>query len=227
MVKDSRRSARGTLSTSVLVDTALQIADTEGLEAVTIRRLATDHGVTPMALYWHFSDKDRLLGAIAERLFSDVVAPTGADDADWGDRLRAELDAFLDVVRAHPTVAGVALMHIFDSEAGLTLAERVMALLAEAGFGTDEAAEVGTYLVCATITLVTSEPGPVASLDGEARETEVRARRAHLGALPPTRFPHLIAAADALADCTGEDRHFSRGLDLLVAGARSLLPSPV
>lgn len=227
MVKDSRRTARGTLSTSVLVDQALAIADTEGLEAVTIRRLATDHGVTPMALYWHFSDKGQLLAALAERLFTDVAAPVHPEDADWGERLRLELDAFLDVVRAHPSAAGLTLMRIFDSEAGLNLAERVMALLAEAGFDVEAAAEVGSYLVCATVTLVTAEPGPVAPLEGEERAAEVRARRAHLGALAPGRFPHLIAAADALADCKSENLHFARGLDLLVAGVRSLLPASV
>ncbi|MFL5761300.1 MAG: TetR/AcrR family transcriptional regulator [Thermomicrobiales bacterium] len=41
---------------------ALAIADSEGLQAVTIRRVAKELGVTPMALYWHFKDKNELLG---------------------------------------------------------------------------------------------------------------------------------------------------------------------
>ena len=59
----SRRSAaleeqagaeRTRLTRAVVVDRALQLADADGLEALTIRKLATDLGVTPMALYWHF-----------------------------------------------------------------------------------------------------------------------------------------------------------------------------
>jgi AcrR family transcriptional regulator len=226
MAKDSRRGARGTLSRTELVESALRIADTEGLEALTIRRLATDHGVTPMAVYWHFRDKDQLLGAVAERLFADVEAPDHPAATTWPERLRAELGAFLKVMRSHPAVAGLNLTRLLDSEAGLAVAERVLALLAQAGFPPDEAAEVGSYLMCATITLVTTEPGPEAVLEGEARDDAVRQRRAYLGALSPSRFPHILAAADTLSDCRGVDQHFARGLDLLVAGTRSLLAPP-
>lgn len=224
--RPSSRSAgrtRSTLDTDALVDSALQIADTEGLQSVTVRRLANDHGVTPMAMYWHFKDKDQLLGALAERLFTEVKAPPYPDSATWDQRLRLELAAFLDVMRRHPAVAGLNLTRMLDSDAGLAIAERVLALLAEGGFDSGEAAQVGSYLLCATITLVTTEPGPDPVLTGEEHAADVRQRRAILGALPPARFPHVIAAADALSECQVADQRLARGLDLLVAGTRSLL----
>src|SRR5215467_7003154 len=49
---------RTRLSRSAVVDRALALADREGLDALTIRRLATELGVTPMALYWHFRSKE-------------------------------------------------------------------------------------------------------------------------------------------------------------------------
>ena len=58
-----------------LAATALEIADAEGLDAVTIRRLAQLHDVTPMALYRHFSDKNDLLAAIGDRLLADIRLP--------------------------------------------------------------------------------------------------------------------------------------------------------
>ena len=63
----AKRSAptRVRLSRETIVASAVALADAEGLEAVTIRRLAQEHGVTPMAMYWHFSDKDSLLDAPA------------------------------------------------------------------------------------------------------------------------------------------------------------------
>ena len=49
-----------------IIDRALALADREGLDAVSIRRIAQDLGVTPMALYWHVKNKEELLAAMGE-----------------------------------------------------------------------------------------------------------------------------------------------------------------
>ncbi|MET7394133.1 TetR/AcrR family transcriptional regulator C-terminal domain-containing protein [Dactylosporangium sp. NPDC005572] len=214
---------RERLSRDAIVHRAIEVADREGVAAVTIRRLADDHGVTPMALYWHFKDKEELFDGIAERLFADVTLPllTGAA---WHTELRAVLGAFLAAIRPHPTVADLALTRILASDAGLTIADRVLGLLRQARFSPEQAAEVGSYLLCAIITLVRSEPGPERALDEEVRDAAVREKRARLHALSPKRFPNVVASADALADCANEDSYFERGLDLLVEGTRGIQP---
>ena len=55
-----------------MVDRAMQLADGAGLDALTIRKLANELGVTPMALYWHFRSKDELLDGLAERVWSEI-----------------------------------------------------------------------------------------------------------------------------------------------------------
>ena len=50
----------------------MQLADSAGLDALTIRKLAHELGVTPMALYWHFRSKDELLDGLAERVWSEI-----------------------------------------------------------------------------------------------------------------------------------------------------------
>ena len=67
--------ARERLSREMIVRGALALADAEGLEAVTIRRLAQEHGVTPMALYRHFREKEDLIDAVVDRLLRDVRLP--------------------------------------------------------------------------------------------------------------------------------------------------------
>src|SRR4028119_2254718 len=69
MARKSRQNAsnRVTLTPQAVVEGALALADAEGLGAVTIRRLAKELGVTPMALYWHFRSKDELLEGMAAR----------------------------------------------------------------------------------------------------------------------------------------------------------------
>ena len=55
-----------------MVGIAIRLADEEGLEALTIRRLAKELHVTPTALYWHFTDKQALLDALADQLWDDA-----------------------------------------------------------------------------------------------------------------------------------------------------------
>src|SRR4029077_4650285 len=95
-VTSSRRSAtlaeqaggEGTrLTRAVVVERALQLADADGLEALTIRKLATDLGVTPMALSWHFGSKDELLEGLAERVWSEIVVNVDSA-APWAPQLR-------------------------------------------------------------------------------------------------------------------------------------------
>lgn len=215
---------RDRLNRDTIVTGALALADREGLDAVTIRRLAQDHGVTAMALYWHFREKEQLLDGIAERLFSDVVLPASTD-GPWDERLRDALAAILAAVRPHPAVANLAGTRILASEAGLVVAEWLLGLLREARFTSEEAAELGSYLLSAIITMVAAEPGPERELDTEERDAAVRTRKATLGALSPQRFPNVIAAADALSFCANEDSYFDRGLDLLVRGTVGIRPA--
>ena len=73
-------AAKSDLSRAAIVERALTVMDTEGPDAVTIRRIAQEFGVTPMALYWHVANKDELLAAMGDALLADV-------DATAGDRL--------------------------------------------------------------------------------------------------------------------------------------------
>ena len=71
---------RRPLSREAVIDHALAVADLDGLDAVSIRRIAQDFGVTPMALYWHVKNKDELLAAMGDRILSVIDMPE--PDAD-------------------------------------------------------------------------------------------------------------------------------------------------
>ncbi|EQD34579.1 transcriptional regulator, TetR family, partial [mine drainage metagenome] len=91
------------LNRDAVVTLALGIADAEGLAAVTIRRLAQDLGVTPMALYWHVSGKEELLAAMGDRVFAGLPPDTDPA-APWQDQLRELVLALTAGLRAHPSV---------------------------------------------------------------------------------------------------------------------------
>ena len=219
MVTRRAGAAKERLSREVVAASALAVADAEGLDALTIRRLASDHGVTPMALYWHFSDKEALLDGVAELVLAQIDLPDADPAVGWEIRLEQVLGALLAGLRAHPAVAEVVKTRILLSDPGLELTERVLGLLAEGGFDPEDAAQAAVFALVSIIGLVTAQPGaPVGDEDEDDLEHRVRAKRAALQALSPKRYPHVVAAADGLTGCGEPNAYFERGLQMLVAG---------
>lgn len=222
--KQARTAVKERLSRERIVDCAIALAEAEGLEAVTIRRLAQDQGVTPMALYWHFKDKDLLLEGIADRLLTQVVLPP-ASGKPWHEQLRDVLSALLDVLRAHPGVADLVKLRVLLSEPGMELAEHTLALLRSAGFSAEQSAQLAGQALQAIVALVTSEPGLMVGEAPAVREERIRLKRAAFQALSPERFPNMLASADAFTECGNEPAYFELGLELFIQGVRGVAPA--
>ena len=147
-VTSSRRSAaleeqagaeRTRLTRAVVVERALQLADADGLDALTIRKLATELGVTPMALYWHFRSKDELLEGLAERVWCEIDVNVDSA-APWAPQLRGLLESLLRVLRAHPAGSELLLQSEKQGEAWSNAAEVTLEVLRGAGFDPDRRA---------------------------------------------------------------------------------------
>lgn len=82
-----------------VLDGAMTILDEHGLSDLTMRRLATSLGVQPGALYWHFPNKQTLLGAMADRILDGIDAPPSAED--WDDALTELAHRFRGALLAH------------------------------------------------------------------------------------------------------------------------------
>ena len=85
---------RARLSKRAVVDRALKLADANGLDALTIRKLAQDLGVTPMALYWHFRSKEDLLEGMAERVWGEIDVHV-EEAVPWWAQLQAGLESLV------------------------------------------------------------------------------------------------------------------------------------
>lgn len=198
-VTSSRRSAaleeqagaeRTRLTRAVVVDRALQLADADGLEALTIRKLATDLRVTPMALYWHFRSKDELLEGLAERIWSEIDVNVDSA-APWAAQLRGLLESLLRVLRAHPAGSEVLLHSEKQGEAWSNAAEVTLGLLRDAGFDPDMASAIARSTLWTGIMLVMSEPGAAWLTDDERIEVQ-RKKQVGLASLPPAKYPRLV-----------------------------------
>jgi TetR/AcrR family transcriptional regulator, tetracycline repressor protein len=208
------------LTRTTVIERALELADTEGLEAVTIRRLAAELGVTPMALYWHFKNKDELLSALADHLLAALVAELDPD-RPWNGRLRAMVTALVEQTRAHPYLS--TLLPVIDkspTESYRQVTDAVIGMLTEAGFTLRQADQVATYLLLGATAMVSCQPGGVGNDEEEAAEL-LRQQRLALEHLPPGRYPHLSALAATLSNRPDLSAYYSFGIDLLLSAVES------
>jgi TetR/AcrR family transcriptional regulator, tetracycline repressor protein len=214
---------RPRLSKEAVVDQALVIADADGLEALTIRRLANQLGVTPMAFYWHFRSKEALLGGLAERIWGEIDADVDPA-ADWPRQLRGLLESLVRVLRAHRSASQLlAIGEKLDSDAALRVTEITLEVLHRAGFGPVRASEIARTALWTGIMLVMSTPGyDTASTEADLAEMQRRSQ-VRLAMLPPARYPRLVAAAGPMTACGSDDQefHFRFGIDLFIAGVEA------
>src|SRR5262249_18901599 len=111
----------------------MELADAEGLDSLTIRRLGPQFGVTPMALSWHVQNKDELLDGMGDRLFAGLRYDT-APDAPWDEQLRAVTQGLADALRKHPACVDLAFRRVFFAPDGRAVAEHAFGVLRRAGF---------------------------------------------------------------------------------------------
>ena len=205
----------------MIVEGALALADSEGLGAVTIRRLAGELGVTPMALYWHFRSKNELLDGMADRIYAGIDVTVGAG-ATWQEQFRALLGSVAGVLRAHPSVAILHSTRSTLSESSLRGTEVALDILRRGGFSPVEATQIARHALITVSSLVNGEPGARAGEESGELMGVQRRTRVFLEALPPDRYPRLVEAAAPLSRCDDPDAYYEFGLDLLLAGIEAM-----
>jgi TetR/AcrR family tetracycline transcriptional repressor len=211
---------RARLTKRAVVDQALRLADSVGLEALTIRKLATELGVTPMALYWHFRSKDELLTGLVERVWSEIDLEVDRS-APWPDQMRTLFESLLAVLRAHPAAPKLLLEFDKQTEASLRPTELTLEILRSAGFDPEHAAGIARYALWNGIMLVMSEAGSE-WLSLEERAQGQRKKQITFATLPPATYPQLVECAVAMTSSDDPEFHYQLGVDLFIAGLEAI-----
>ncbi|MER6512137.1 TetR family transcriptional regulator [Nonomuraea sp. NPDC001636] len=212
----------GKLDARTIAERALEIGDTEGLDAVTIRRLATDLGVTPMALYWHFKNKDQLLVGMADHLIGGFV-PEPADERPWLEQLRGLTHGLIRTLRIHPCAKNVIeQIDPISVPNFLVVWDKALGLARTAGFDVEESCLITKYLLQSALSIADAPVHFKAGRTGEEIAEMVRVKRAGLQSLPPETYPYLVEMASPLV--AGADPAFydSFGVDLVLRGIEAL-----
>jgi TetR/AcrR family transcriptional regulator, tetracycline repressor protein len=211
------------LSQEAVVDRALQLADSGGLEALTIRKLAADLGVTPMALYWHFHSKEDLLDGLAERLWSQIDT-TLDPSASWSAQLRGLLESLITVLRGHPAAVGLLIAHKGRSEAALRVMEVALEVLRGAGFDLDYASAIAQLGLWTGIMLTMSEPGAEIPPTEDRAEMQ-RIKQVKFATLPIASYPRLVECALPMTACDDPAFHYEFGVSVFIAGVEAMASS--
>jgi AcrR family transcriptional regulator len=207
-----------------VVDRALHLADTEGVDALTIRRLAQELGVTPMALYWHFRNKEELIGGLSDQIWSEIRCDIDPA-AHWTDQLRYLLQSLLDVLREHSSASALLIGVEKLGASRWNVTEVALEILRTAGFDPVQASEIAGTALWTGLSLVMSEPGYDPSLSEIERAEIQRRKHIELASLPPERYPRLVEAAEPLTKCHKDaEFHYRFGIDLFIAGVRAIAP---
>ncbi|WP_242587161.1 TetR/AcrR family transcriptional regulator C-terminal domain-containing protein [Streptomyces sp. MST-110588] len=206
-----RRTSKGEppLSRARIVEAAVALLDEEGIERLTMRRLAERLGVVAPSLYWHVDTKDDVIDLAVDAIFGEV--PPGAGQAaDWREDITAVMTAWRGALLRHPWAAAVpARRRPTIGPNFLGWMEVLQATLVRAGF-------TGKGLSAATWALYNHVMGSAASesalhiTDAERRagQEQLRARR--------DRYPTLAAGGYLYDD--DWDGSFTTGLDYLLDG---------
>jgi len=128
------------LSRDKVVSFALELADREGLEAVSFRRLAEHFRVTPMALYHHVKDNAHLLAEMSEMFLSEVEVPRHS--REWAGEIRSLLLSFLAASAHHPCGPELVQVAPYDSPHAKRLSDGMLDILSRAGFSSTDAPRV-------------------------------------------------------------------------------------
>lgn len=210
--------ARGPVTREMVLSAALHLADSEGVENLSMRKLGRACGVEAMSLYHHVPDKAAVLDGLGDAVYAHVDLPD-LDGLAWEEALvaigRAMYDAFLRHPGALPVVATRPAFH----PAGMRLIESVLSQLDRAGFSSVRSAwasrALGVYVVGSA--LARSGRSPVVPVDDSPGAWADRA-----ASVDAERFPLLARAMSSAVESWDWDAIFDTGLRAMVDGLRLL-----
>ena len=218
-------SIKAPLTRDAIVEAALALLDAEGLEGVSMRRVAERLATGPASLYQHVGGKDELLELVLDRVCADVDIPApGVGPDGWQAPLKELLRSVRTVLGAHRDLAYVMLGHIPTGPNALAGAEGMLRIM-RAGDVPEAVAAYACDSLMLFITAVTYEEAIRSRLIGTVDEAKEYVEGVHryFASLPADRFPTLVAMAGHLtAFDEDEDDRFEFALDVQIRGIAAL-----
>ncbi|MGH3735188.1 MAG: TetR/AcrR family transcriptional regulator C-terminal domain-containing protein [Micromonosporaceae bacterium] len=221
MAATDTATTRGRLDRQQVLQAALDYADRNGLDALSMHKLGAALGVKAMSLYNHVANKEDLLAGVVDLLWSRVALPAPGTDT-WAAHVRALAHSLREVIGSHPHLAPLFTSGQTLSTHSMRVAEAYRAALVTAGLPEPDAVgflrTVTAYAIGQTLAELTWSQ---AAVQGDADQL-TRIRQV-TNLLPPDASDDLIRTALWFcADCD-LSAQFELGIDLMIRGLEATL----
>jgi len=218
----SRTRRRVPLSRQRVLRTAIKLADEGGIESLSMRNVAQELGVYPMALYNHFANKDDLLDAMVDVMYEEIDVTAGG--SDWKGAMRQQANSIREVLARHRWALGVIQSRVHPGPGNMRYHDMVIRALRQAGFSVAMAVHAFTLLDSFIFGFALQEQ----TLPFESTDQVDKLAIEILSQFPADDYPYL---AESVAEHVGKAGYdfaseFDFGLDLILAGLDSLRASP-
>jgi AcrR family transcriptional regulator len=211
----ARRGRRPRLSRERIAKAALELADQEGLAALSMQRVADALGVGTMTLYGYFRSKEELLDAVVDAAAAEPHKRL-TRRGSWRQQLKATVNVAYGALTRHPALVQIRFMRPVLRPDALRFGERLIGILREAGFDGTEAAQAFRLLF--TYTFGFAGLSPERSAEEARREAAVAA-----ASLPPEKFPNMTEVAAEWTRAMAGPEQFNYGLDRILDGLEAHL----
>src|ERR1700755_1918253 len=188
------KTRRRRLSRPLVLETAVALADQDGLDGFSMRRLAQELGVVPMALYKHVANRDELLDGMVDVVFAEIESPS--IEEDWRSALRRRAISAREALKRHSWASGLMETR-HPGPANLRNHNAVMGCLREAGFSFETAIHAYSVQDAYIYGFAQQEQTLGFQAPGDAGEAAQRRAQA-LGAL--NDYPYLAEIASKLPE---------------------------
>jgi AcrR family transcriptional regulator len=209
------RKAR--LTERAIAGAALAVLDTEGIEAMTMRRLAAELATSPMALYNYFPDKEAVLEAVTQLMLAEIEAPPPG--VGWQETARRIMRSARAVALRHPYAAGLISRFPPRTPDALAFVEAGFRSFRAAGFDPRSTAQAYRTLVAYSLGTQEIEMRDYFGSHAAAHPPADTLDQPSAGRLLPT----VEEVGPELANADPE-QEFEYGLNVVLAGLEALLP---
>lgn len=190
---------------------AVDLADRDGLGALTMRRLGAELGVEAMSLYKHVANKDEILDGIVELVVGEIEIPS--EGADWKEAMRRRAVSAREVLSRHSWAIGLLEARGSTGPTALRYLDAILGTLRSAGFSIENAAHAFWLLDSYVYGHVVQETSmPISTSEETTQSTE-----SILEQITMDEYPHLVEIGEhALRSAFSFDSEFEFGLDLIL-----------
>jgi AcrR family transcriptional regulator len=212
-------SPRTPLTSARVLAGAVTVADEIGIEAFTIRKLATALDVKPMTIYHHVANKDAILDGMVDLVFDEIQRPPG--DTDWKSAMRLRALSARAVLARHPWAAPLMESRTSPGAATMGHHDAVIGCFRRGGFSVAMTAHAYALVDAFIYGFALQEANLPATEGAEMAELA----ESVMEQLPAADYPHLMEFTTEHVLQPGYDfgAEFAFGLDLILDGLETMV----